>query len=61
MPEWMQPMTLINPLRFYLEAIRAILLKGASLSDVPVQTVALLVYGLLIMGFASLLFRKRLD
>ena len=61
MPDWMQPMTLLNPLRFYLEAIRAILLKGASLSDVPVQTAALLVYGLLILGFASLLFRKRLD
>jgi len=58
MPDWLQPITLINPLRFYLEGVRGILLKGATLSDIWVQLVVLLVYGVFILGGASLRFRK---
>lgn len=59
MPEWMQPLTLLNPVRFYVELVRAILLKGAGLADLWPQLTALTVYGLGILILASLRFRKR--
>ncbi len=60
MPGWMQPITVLNPLRFYMEAVRAILLKGTPLADLMTQTLALAAYGTAILGMASLRFRKRL-
>ena len=59
MPDWMQPITLLNPLRWYMEAIRAILLKGTPLFDLAVPISALTVFGLLIIVAASARFRKR--
>jgi ABC-2 type transport system permease protein len=59
MPEWMQPLTLLNPLRYYMEAIRAILLKGTPLSDLMPQFLALMGFGVAIMTAASLRFQKR--
>lgn len=61
MPEWMQPLTLVNPLRFYMEAVRAILLKGASLGDLLPQATALAVYGFGIVGLAASRFRMRMS
>lgn len=59
MPEWMQPLTMLNPLRFYMECVRAILLKGASIGSLWFQATALAIYGVVIMGAASVRFRKR--
>ena len=59
MPGWMQPLTLLNPLRYYMEAVRAILLKGTPLVDLLPQLGVLLVFGLAIMLAASLRFQKR--
>lgn len=58
MPEWLQPITWINPLRFYLEGIRSILLEGGRLADVWRQGAILLIYGVLIVATASARFRK---
>ncbi len=59
MPGWMQPLTLLNPLRYYMEAVRAILLKGTPLIELLPQLGVLLVFGLAIMLAASLRFQKR--
>lgn len=57
MPEWLQPFTLINPLRHYAEILRGSLLRGAGFDDL-VQPIAILaVMGALIFGFSSLRFR----
>jgi ABC-2 type transport system permease protein len=61
MPEWLVPITWVNPLRFYLEAVRGVLVKGATAADLWLQITLLLVYGVGILGFASTRFRKRLD
>ncbi len=52
MPEWLQPFTHINPLRHYMQAIRAVLLKGAGIDAVVDEAVALMVLGSLILGLA---------
>jgi ABC-2 type transport system permease protein len=59
MPAWLQPFTLLNPLRFYMEAVRAILLKGTPVVDLVPQVLALSAYGSAILALASVRFRKR--
>jgi ABC-2 type transport system permease protein len=58
MPEWLRPVTLINPVRYYGEVIRAVLLKGATPGDLWFQITALTVIGLTLIGLASWRFRK---
>lgn len=58
MPSWLQPITYLNPLRYYIAILRAILLKGATLSEMWAPTLALGVYGLCIFGLAVSRFRK---
>jgi ABC-2 type transport system permease protein len=60
MPEWMQPITLLNPLRYYIEILRSVLLKGSGAPDLWPQALALAVFGVVLVGVASSRFRKRL-
>jgi ABC-2 type transport system permease protein len=61
MPQVLQWVSYIVPLRYYLVIIRALLIKGVGAGAVWEQIVALAVFGLVIMTAASLRFRKRLD
>ena len=49
-----------SPLRYYAELNRANLMKGAGLADVWPQLLALVVFGAVIFGTATLRFRKRM-
>jgi ABC-2 type transport system permease protein len=60
MPEWVQLITWINPVRHYVEALRAILLKGSGVVDIARPLGVLVVFGAVILTLASLRFRKRL-
>jgi ABC-2 type transport system permease protein len=60
MPDWIRPITYINPARYFLEILRAVELKGASIEDVWTQMAALLVCGVLLLTVSSLRFRKRI-
>jgi ABC-2 type transport system permease protein len=60
MPAWLQAVTWLNPLRFFAELVRGVLLRGASFGDLWVQFVALTVYGAGILALATLRFRRRL-
>ncbi len=60
MPEWLQAGTWLNPLRFFAELVRGVLLRGAGFRDLWVQLVALGVYGAAILALATLKFRRRL-
>ncbi len=61
MPPFLQLVSYLLPLRFYLSIIRVLLLKGVGLEMVMNDVIALVIFGILIMGAASLRFRKRLD
>jgi hypothetical protein len=39
----------------------SVLIKGVSLDGVPPEVIALAIFGVVVMGVASLRFRKRLD
>jgi ABC-2 type transport system permease protein len=60
MPEWLQPLTWFNPVRYAVELLRGILLKGAGFADLWRSFLALFGFGTVILAFASLRFRKRL-
>jgi ABC-2 type transport system permease protein len=58
MPVGFQYLSLIDPVRYYVEAVRAIFLKGAGIGALWPEIVALAVMGGLILWFASTRFRK---
>ncbi len=60
MPEWIQWITWINPVRHFVEILRAILLKGAGLADIVQPLSILALFGATILTLASMRFRKRL-
>lgn len=61
MPLVLRWFSAIIPLRYYLVIIRAVMLKGAGISSIWVETLALFAFGVVILLAASLRFRKRLD
>jgi ABC-2 type transport system permease protein len=61
MPAVLRWFSSIIPLRYYLVIIRSVMLKGSGLESVWKESLALLVFGLVILVAASLRFRKRLD
>ena len=61
MPEVVQWLTYLNPLRYFLVIIRGIFLKGVGLHILWPQYVALAVLGIMVFTGAIGRFRKRLD
>jgi len=59
MPLWLQFITYFNPVRYYVEVLRAVLLKGAGFVDIWWRLLALLGFGLALLIIASLRFHKR--
>ena len=61
MPRALQLVSYLSPLRYYLVAIRSLMLKGAGFTAIENQLIALAIFGLLIMGAAARRFHKTLD
>jgi len=60
MPGWLRAITWANPLRFFAEIARGVLLRGAGFADLWVQLTVLLVYGALILALATARFRTQI-
>jgi len=60
MPQAIQWLTFINPLRYYLVVIRGIFLKGVGLDTLWVQFLPLLVMGIIVLSLSAAKFRKSL-
>jgi ABC-2 type transport system permease protein len=61
MPGWLQPLTLLNPVRWFVEVMRGVMLRGAGFADLWAQLLALLVIGAAILAFATTRFHKQLS
>ena len=61
MPEFMQWLTYVNPLRYYLIVIRGTFLKGIGLSILWPQMLAMAAIAAVLMTFCILRFRKSLE
>lgn len=60
MPTWMRPITYVNPLRWYIEILRANLLEGSSFGELWVHALALLCIGSFLFVTAIRRFRMHL-
>jgi ABC-2 type transport system permease protein len=61
MPPFLQWVSYVIPLRYYLVIIRSLLLKGVGAGALESQIIALAIFAVVITGAAALRFRKRLD
>lgn len=59
MPVWMQHLTVINPLKYFIEITRMVYLKGSSIVELPVQFLALGIFAFSFGLFAIIGYRKQ--
>ena len=60
MPDIIQYITYLNPLRYFMTILREIFLKGTGLADLAQETLSLAALGLVLISAAMLRFRKKL-
>ena len=60
MPSWIQPLTYLIPLRYFLVIVRGIFLKGVGLGVLWPQALALFTWGLSVLALATIRSSKRL-
>ncbi|HTN53469.1 MAG TPA: ABC transporter permease, partial [Anaeromyxobacter sp.] len=60
MPGWLQPITWVNPIRWFAEISRGILLRGSGLAELWLPFLALAVIGVAILTSATLRFHRRI-
>ena len=61
MPVVIQYITYVIPLRYFLEIVRAVFLKGSGIAELWPQALALLVFGLAILTLSVLRFQKKME
>ncbi|MDI1318235.1 ABC transporter permease [Flavobacterium sp.] len=58
MPIWAQKVTLFNPIRYFVEVIRMVMLKGSGFSDIFPQFIIISAYAIIMNGLAVLSYKK---
>ncbi|WP_207485889.1 ABC transporter permease [Arenibaculum pallidiluteum] len=61
MPGWLQAVTLVNPLRYFLVVVRGVFLKDLPVGEAVANTAPLLLIACVTLGAAAWLFRRRLE
>ncbi len=61
MPEWMQPLTVLNPIHHFAAIGRSSLLKGSGITDLWPNFVGLLIFTLVLVSLSVWRFRKQLS
>jgi ABC-2 type transport system permease protein len=59
MPDAVQKLTYLNPLRYFMTIVRGIMMKGAGLESLQTEALALVGYAVVMFSVASLRFAKR--
>jgi ABC-2 type transport system permease protein len=61
MPEWLQIIALVNPMRWFMVIVRGIFLKGMSFGDVWENVWPMAIIAVITLSAATILFRKRME
>ena len=61
MPVVVQYLTYLNPVRYFIEIVRGIFLKGSGVTVLWPQMAALAVYGIAVLTLSAARFQKKLD
>ncbi|SDJ02563.1 ABC-2 type transport system permease protein [Pedobacter sp. ok626] len=59
MPQWAQVITWFNPVSYFIQVMRMVMLKGSSLADIEHHILAMLGFAIFFNGWAILNYRKR--
>ncbi|WP_199118049.1 ABC transporter permease [Pedobacter sp. ASV28] len=59
MPEWAQVITKFNPVSYFIEVMRMVMLKGSGLADIKYHIFSMLCFAVFFNGWAILNYRKR--
>jgi ABC-2 type transport system permease protein len=59
MPAWAQVITKVNPVAYFVEVMRMVILKGSSLADIKQQLLIVFGFAVLLNGWAILSYKKR--
>jgi len=59
MPGWAQAITKANPVSYFIEVIRMVVLKGSSLADIKYQLLTILGFAVVLNGWAVVNYHKR--
>lgn len=59
MPEWAQDMTLLNPVRYFVEAMRMVYLKGSHFADLRMHFVVVCLFAVFFNVLAVVSYRKK--
>src|SRR5689334_10911971 len=59
MPGWAQVITKFNPVSYFIEVIRRVVLKGSSLADIKDQLLIILGFAVVLNAWAVINYRKR--
>ena len=58
MPKWAQNLTLLNPIRYFVEFVRMVLLKGAGFFDVLNHFIIIFLFAVFVNGMAVWSYKK---
>lgn len=58
MPTWAQNLNIINPVAYFIQVVRMVLLKGSGITDILRQLISISIYAVLILSFAVWRYRK---
>lgn len=58
MPEWAQKITVINPIKYFIEVIRMVMLKGSGFYDVQKQFIAIIILAIIFNAFSIISYNK---
>lgn len=58
MPDWAKMINIINPIAYFIEIIRMIMLKGSGLANIVHQVVALVIYAVVALSVAIWRYKK---
>jgi len=59
MPDWAKWITRFNPVSYFIEVMRMVVLKGSSLADIKSQLLTMFGFAVVFNGWAVLSYRKR--
>ncbi|MFZ9662134.1 MAG: ABC transporter permease, partial [Chitinophagaceae bacterium] len=59
MPVWAQYITNINPVSYFIDVMRMVVLKGSTISDIGMHLLIIFFFALFLNGWAVLSYRKR--
>jgi ABC-2 type transport system permease protein len=61
MPDWVQKVTYVNPLRYFMFIVREMFLKGSGFAELWPQGLAMLVIGGVVFGASLLTFQRKVS